>query len=855
MVRLLSLGQLSLVGSDGQPVSNAAAQPRRLALLAVLGRSAPKAVSREKLIAWFWPDADEERGRRSLNQALYALRSELGSEEVLLGQRDLRLNLDLVGADAADFETAMESGRFEEAASLYRGPFLDGFHLSSAPEFEQWVEDERRAMAHRYGEALETLATAAERKGDHAGAVTWWRRAANADPSSARLAIKLMRALAASGDRSGAIRHATIYATIVEQQFEMPVDSAVTALAEELKESRVTSRESQGSHESRVVSPEMPPAAITPDVLPEAPVLAPPSTTSSPRRDARWKLAALGGALLIAGIVVARQFLSVRPSVRPSASDQPIVAVLPLTNATGDSTFNLAGAMVTDWVTQSLAQTGLVRVLDTRSLLTETGDVRELARRSNVSYIVTGHVYRQGDSLRFTAQLTDARTGGIATTIREVMSPLNEPTAALKTLESQVTGALAVLVDRRLSNYTATSSRPPTWQAYQEFLLGMRAFRRPYDSSLARFRRASELDTTYMQARLWAGSALSNLRRWREADSVFRTVAARRDRLAPYDRATLDYFHDGFVLGDWETAYNGAKRMVELAPAAGHALWALGLTARITYRPREAIAAMERIDLTSGWGREWAVRIMGEVAQAYHILGEYDNALRATRRMLEFAPSDGYARTEEAVSLAAGLHYAELAERVEAAGALPDDPRTWEPFTGGDLLTQVARELAAHGAPADTVKRYAQAAVEWYETPTTAGVADTIHLYGHARAAYTAGRWAEARDLYERLVRINPVTSEWMAGAGAAAARMGDTTRADSLLKQVLALPADYLFGRRPRFAAMVAAALGRKDQAVQLLTQGLREGVGRRWNWHQETDFLILLDYPPFRELIKPRG
>ena len=169
MVRILSLGQLSLVGNDGQPVANAAAQPRRLALLAVLGRSAPKAVSREKLIAWFWPDADEERGRRSLNQALYALRSELGSEDVLIGQRDLRLNLDLVSSDAADFETAMESGRFEEAASLYRGPFLDGFHLSSAPEFEQWVEDERRAMAHRYAEALETLATTLERKNDHAG--------------------------------------------------------------------------------------------------------------------------------------------------------------------------------------------------------------------------------------------------------------------------------------------------------------------------------------------------------------------------------------------------------------------------------------------------------------------------------------------------------------------------------------------------------------------------------------------------------------------------------------------------------------------------------------------------------------
>ena len=195
MHRLLCLGQLSLVDGNGQPVANAAAQPRRLALLALLGRSAPRAISRERLIGWFWPDADEERGRRSLNQALYALRTELGSEEVLLGQRDIRLNLDLVSCDVADFEMAVESGRLEEAAALYRGPFADGFHLSSAPEFGQWLEEERRVLAHRYAEALESLATAAEARGEDQTAVSWWRKAANAEPSSARLALRLMRAL------------------------------------------------------------------------------------------------------------------------------------------------------------------------------------------------------------------------------------------------------------------------------------------------------------------------------------------------------------------------------------------------------------------------------------------------------------------------------------------------------------------------------------------------------------------------------------------------------------------------------------------------------------------------------------
>jgi DNA-binding SARP family transcriptional activator/TolB-like protein len=844
MVRLLSLGQLSLVGNDGQPVSNAAAQPRRLALLAVLGRSAPKAVSREKLIAWFWPDADEERGRRSLNQALYALRSELGSEDVLLGQRDLRLNLDLVGSDAADFEAAMESGKFEDAASLYRGPFLDGFHLTSAPEFEQWIEDERRAMAHRYGEALETLATGLERKGDHAGAVGWWRRAANADPSSARLAMKLMRALAASGDRTGAIRHATIYATIVEQQFEMPVDGAVTALAEDL---RTAPPEARGARREARVETQAPAIELA---IPEGPLATAPRAL---RPAPRMKIAAGVGALFVAGIVAWKLLPAGPPARLPATGGAPLVAVLPLQNATGDSTFSLAGAMVTDWVTQSLAQTGLVRVLDTRSLLTETGDVRELADRAKVTYLITGSVFRQGDSLRFTAQLTDAHSGSIANPIN-VTAPASEPTAALKELEQRVTGALAVMVDPKLSNYTATSSRPPTWEAYQEFLLGMRAFRRPYDSALARFRRAAALDTSYMQARLWAGSALGNLRNYAEADSIFRTVAARRDQMAPYDRATLEYFHDGFVRGDWETAYNGAKQMVELAPAAGHALWALGLTARITLRPREAIAALERIDVSTGWGREWAVRIFGEINRDHHILGEPEKALAATRRMLEFAPSDGYARTEEVVNLAALKRYAELAERVEAAGALPDDPTTWEAFSGGDLLSRVARELRAHGAPPDTVRRYAEAAVNWYSTPTAAGLADTISLAGHARAAYTAGKWSEARQIYERLMAINPLTPDWVAGAGASAARLGDTAVAEALLQRIQSLPNAYLFGRRSRSAATVATALGRKDLAVQLLARCLKEGTGRRWNWHEDPDFVTLLGYPPFMELLKPR-
>ena len=53
-----------------------------------------------------------------------ALRQELGSEEAILGTRDLRINPELVEVDLRAFETARASGAFEEAARLYAGPFL-----------------------------------------------------------------------------------------------------------------------------------------------------------------------------------------------------------------------------------------------------------------------------------------------------------------------------------------------------------------------------------------------------------------------------------------------------------------------------------------------------------------------------------------------------------------------------------------------------------------------------------------------------------------------------------------------------------------------------------------------------------
>jgi TolB-like protein len=170
-----------------------------------------------------------------LTQILYALRRELGADDLFLGSCELRLNPDRVSSDVREFEAVRQAGNLERAVELYGGPFLDGFFLTDAPEFERWVENERVGFAQRHVEALETLAAKAAAAGDHRHAASWWQRLAEHDPLSSRVTIHLMSALAAAGDRAEALERAQYYQGLLEQEHQAAPNPAVVALADQLR--------------------------------------------------------------------------------------------------------------------------------------------------------------------------------------------------------------------------------------------------------------------------------------------------------------------------------------------------------------------------------------------------------------------------------------------------------------------------------------------------------------------------------------------------------------------------------------------------------------------------------------------
>lgn len=868
--RTICFGQLTVV-RDGSALPPGVLQPRRLALLAFLASAGERPVSRDRLAALLWPDSDEEKSRRSLAQALYALRRDLGSEDVFEGVRELRLNPEHATSDLQDFERLRGERSLERADVLYAGAFLDGFQLSGLPDFERWVETERATWAERHKQVVEQLARDAEQRGDTGAAVKWWRKALAHDVHNAKLTIKVMRALARGGDRAGAIRQAEIYEKLVRIDLDLAPDPAVLNEAS-------TIRDTPTSMSVTAESPVVPgpgsnvhaggSSNLPSSPAPQAPALtpvghkSPAAILSDPPPSPRSAL--VRRAIIVIAPVAIAVFLLARnwrtgsdtlASASPTTANR--VLVVPPRNNTGDTTLNLVGAMVAEWITNGLVQTGLVDVIDSRTMLSAASPtltdaaLREFTAGAGVGTLVTGSVFRDDDSLRFNMSIVDATTGSLRHAIAPVKAAVTRPTSALEPLRQSVTGALAVLFDNRLHNWTATTSQPPTWLAYQEFLLGMNAFGANYARSLAHFRRAVELDSSYWQARLWTGITSSNMRRYPEADSIYRSLDTQR--LNPYDLATLEYFRRGFVEGNWEGSYKGARRMVELAPGAGHALYALGTTAAFTMRNQEAVTTLRRIDIERGWGVAWALRILNLMTRSLHQRGDHEQELADAVRMRMVDESAGWARLPEVRALAALKRRDELNRRIDAAMTLPATDTTWEVFAPGDLLLTAGLEAAAHGDSA-TGRGYVARARTWFdELPD--GVRQTPAMRRlRARALYALREWREAATAYAELIAMDSTVVDHVAGAALVAAQEGDTVTARRTLEAITADRRPYRFGANPLWGARIATVLGRREDAVALIRRALAEGFARIYLVHSDPDLATLRGFAPFEELLRSR-
>jgi predicted ATPase len=126
------------------------AAERRFQLLAYLaGRGAW--VTREQLVALFWPDHDAASARRNLRGVLHELRALRAIPPVAIDGDSVRWAPD---SDKAAFDARLAARDFDAAARLVRGPFLDGLELRAPQPYVDWVCFEREMLWARWRDAV-----------------------------------------------------------------------------------------------------------------------------------------------------------------------------------------------------------------------------------------------------------------------------------------------------------------------------------------------------------------------------------------------------------------------------------------------------------------------------------------------------------------------------------------------------------------------------------------------------------------------------------------------------------------------------------------------------------------------------
>jgi DNA-binding SARP family transcriptional activator/TolB-like protein len=441
---------------DG-PVTGRAAHRRRLALLAILAAARGRPVGRERIIGLLWPDNPADAARHTLSEGLYILRKELGEGSFVAVGDEVGLDPARVRSDVDEFQRAVEEGRWEDAVRAYGGPFLDGFYVGDAPEFERWAEGERDRLARAYGRALEQMATAAEAQGDLVHAAEWWRRLLAHDAFSSRVALRLVRALERAGERPAALRAAEAHVYLLREELGVGPDAELVGLMEELRRAPPPpaprpAPPAGAVQERRVDDHRPPPAGAVESVEAPADDRPPPDRraedANAAARPRRRRIGARGGAaigataavLVLAALAAA---LDPAPAAEPEY-DPRRIAVLYLDDDSPGGELHYLASGLTEMLIHELSQVQALDVVSRNGVKPYrqgTVPFDSMVADLRVGTVVEGSVQRSRDSVRVVVQLIDANTHSHLES-KVVVRPLGDLFAVERAVSEEVTGFL-----------------------------------------------------------------------------------------------------------------------------------------------------------------------------------------------------------------------------------------------------------------------------------------------------------------------------------------------------------------------------------------------------------------------------
>lgn len=726
MLRLRTFGGLWME-RDAERVS--VASPRQLGLLAAVAAAGDAGISRDRLLLLLWPESTDAKARHALAQVVYRLRRDLGVDVLQPGPADLLIEPANLSHDLGEFLAAIAAGEVERAAALYTGPFLDGFYLSDAEEFERWAATERARFQEVAMQSLEAAARRATAAGRSPDAADYWRRLGLLAPLNSRYAVGLMAALAETGDAAGAMRHGRAHELACRQELGLPPDPAVGSLLAQL---------AQGDWRP----------SSSPESAFSAPTLTEQGAHPAPRRRAIRMLAALGVVVLGALALWRLPVLLRGDAGFPEGSLVVLADPVDLSGEPGLGRALAAASVVGLQQSRRMTLLGRSRLAGALERMGRSGDTLlpesvalEVAAREHARAVFALTVARAGDTYVLTGRLLSPADGADLAVHQVSVSDLSEAVSGLDRLLRRVQASAGDPRAYRDSLPLLPLVTTKSLEALRLYAEGSDSWRRGrYDQAGQLFERAIEVDPEFALAHVAFGSWYAFGNKRLAADTQYALAVRFRNRLTLREQLLLDSrlatsrgddaaaIRFDFILAERhpsrETWYNygtgllQAGRCVEAIPAFQRAL-TFDSSASNSYvnlatcykhqgdnrLALDAYAAAERADsmalLSFNVNHEWGGTFVR--------LGRYAEAEAAFGRMLARSGAGDRARGHRSLAYLSMLRggYREAIDHLNAAIALTPDQNTYLSRLRNQLL--LAEAFLVRGARASVDRELDQA--------------------------------------------------------------------------------------------------------------------------------------------------
>jgi DNA-binding SARP family transcriptional activator/TolB-like protein len=582
-VRILLLGGARLV-SDDKPVSGRAAQRRRIAVLALLVRAPRRTLTRERVLAYLWPEHPPEAARRLLSEAVYVLRRELGDQVIAAVGDELTLDR-TIGCDVDDFLVEASRGDHARAVECYTGPFLDGWFVRDAPEFDRWMEAERVELATTHLHALRCLTEQREAAGDWLAAAAGWQSIVRLDPYGSTAVLRAARALVAAGETASALNTLKAHRELLATEFGVEPDNDLKALERDIKEGRVRTRRPSTSTEPSLIAPVVGPMAETVDPPPEIPPTsqptehthgdsASPAVQSNPINETASAIARRRLGLLAASVVVIVTALgawfAASPDGPASAAQQPStaapsldprrIAVLYFDDQSANRSLRYLADGLTEELIRELSDVPTLRVLSpdaTRRFGSSMLPPDSVGRTLGAGTIIGATLRESAGRIRLLARIIDAGSGEQVATVA-----VEQPRGELFALEDSLAARTAAALRIRLGDAVRLH------EARRAAMSGRRDNR-----ALELVLRAERIRKEAEAVRMEIGADTAMLTATRARLGGADSMLAIADSIDPsWGRPAIER---GWVAVTSARLEHGNARVMALWPALGHAVRAL----------------------------------------------------------------------------------------------------------------------------------------------------------------------------------------------------------------------------------------------------------------------------------------